>query len=231
MSSVLITGANRGLGLALSLEFFSCGYELYLVVRTESSKIDLFQVLPHANILVCDVTSDKYEEILSEWLKDIALDIIINNVGSGTKAPTLESTKPEFLRKEFETNCIGVLATVKGALTSLKRKENSLVVNISSRRGSLTMQSELAAKGSGCSYSYRISKAAQNMLTLCLADDLENFNIRVVAIHPGRLLTEMASIDAHMTPKLAAKKLLMMVKENTLKTRDYISLETGSLPW
>lgn len=92
------------------------------------------------------------------------------------------------------------------------------------------MQSELAAKGSGRSYSYRISKAAQNMLTLCLADDLENFNIRVVAIHLGCLLTEMASIDAHMTPMSAAKKLLMMVKDNTLKTRDYINLETR-LSW
>jgi len=231
MSSVLITGANRGLGLALSQEFSSCGYELYLVVRTEASKIDLFEKLPNANILVCDVTSDKYEGMLSEWLSDITLDVIINNAGSGTKAPTLESTKLEFLRKEFETNCIGVLATVKGALTSLKRKDNSLIINISSRRGSLTMQSQLAAKGSGCSYSYRISKAAQNMLTLCLADDLEGLNVRVVAIHPGRLLTDMASVDAHMTPKSAASKLLRMVKYNKLKTRDYISLETGKLPW
>lgn len=76
---------------------------LYLVLRTESSKINLFQALPHANILVCDVTSDKYEAILSQWLKDKDLDII-NNAGSGTKAPTLESINPEFLHKEFETN-------------------------------------------------------------------------------------------------------------------------------
>ncbi|WP_432463498.1 SDR family NAD(P)-dependent oxidoreductase [Agarivorans sp. QJM3NY_33] len=231
MNSVLITGANRGLGLALAQQFSACGYELYLVVRTESSKIDLLKELPNANVLICDVTTNKYEVLLNEWLSDISLDVIINNAGSGTKAPTLESTKSEFLRKEFETNCIGVLATVKGALVALKRKHNSLVINISSRRGSLTMQSELAAKGSGCSYSYRISKAAQNMLTLCLADDLEDLNIRVVAIHPGRLLTKMASTDADMTPELSAKKLLAMVKCNKLKTRDYISLDTGELPW
>jgi len=231
MSSVLITGANRGLGFALAQQFSACGYDLYLVVRAESAKIDLSKTLPEAKVLVCDVTSDDYEVILNDWLGDIGLDVVINNAGSGTKAPTLASTQSTFLRKEFETNCIGVFATVKGALTALKRKHNALVINISSRRGSLTMQSELAAKGSGCSYSYRISKAAQNMLTLCLADDLEDLNIRVVAIHPGRLLTKMASTDAHMTPSASAKRLLSLVESKQLKTRDYISLETGELPW
>jgi len=69
------------------------------------------------------------------------------------------------------------------------------------------------------------------MLTLCLADDLDDLNIRVVAIHRGRLLTNMASTDAHMTPSSSAKRLLLMVKSDELKTRDYISVETGKLPW
>jgi len=231
MQTVLITGANRGLGLALAHSFSVSGYVLYLVVRTTAAKSELINRFPDANILVCDVTSLEYESRLKEWLGLSVLDVVINNAGSGTKAPTLKSTKAEFLRKEFDTNCVSVLSTVKGALGSLKRKHDSLVVNISSRRGSLTMQSELAAKGTGCSYSYRISKAAQNMLTLCLADDLEDINIRVVAIHPGRLLTEMASKDACMTPELSAAKLVALVQGNSLKTRDYISLETGILPW
>ena len=231
MKSVLITGANRGLGLALAQHFSVCAYNLFLVVRSITAKSDLISNFPDANILICDITSNEYESILTEWLGAAELDVVVNNAGSGTKAPTLESTKAAFLRKEFDTNCVGVLSTVKGALASLKRKPSSLVVNISSRRGSLTMQSELAAKGSGCSYSYRISKAAQNMLTLCLADDLEDLNIRVVAVHPGRLLTKMTSIDACMTPESSAKKLVELVQSNKLKTRDYICLETGKLPW
>lgn len=93
------------------------------------------------------------------------------------------------------------------------------------------MQSELAAKGSGCSYSYRISKAAQNMLTLCLADDLEDIGIKVVAIHPGRLLTTMGSSDAHMSPTESASRIVYLVESKQLKNRDYVSVETGLLPW
>jgi NAD(P)-dependent dehydrogenase (short-subunit alcohol dehydrogenase family) len=231
MKTVLITGANRGYGLALAQQFSLGAYELFLVIRSVTAKHDLLSKFPDANILICDVTADEYELRLKTWLSAATIDVVINNAGSGTISPTLASTKSAYLRKEFETNCIGVLSTVKGALPSLENNQGALIINISSRRGSLTMQSELAAKGSGCSYSYRISKAAQNMLSLCLADDLEEKGIRVVSIHPGRLLTEMASKDAHMTPEASAKKLISLVQSNQLKTRDYISLESGHLPW
>ncbi|ENM5795798.1 SDR family NAD(P)-dependent oxidoreductase [Vibrio mimicus] len=231
MKSVLITGANRGLGLALAHEFDKHDYRLYLVVRTNNAKSELARDFPQAKILVSDVTCDSYESKLSEWLELVTLDLVINNAGSGTKAPTLKSTRPEYLRKEFETNCIAVLSTVKGSLDSLQRSAEPLIINISSRRGSLKMQSELAAKGSGCSYSYRISKAAQNMLTLCLADDLEDLGIKVVAIHPGRLLTAMGSSDADMSPKKSASQILDLVENKRLNNRDYISVETGVLPW
>tara|TARA_Y100001960_G_C14763655_1_gene875610 strand:- start:166 stop:861 length:696 start_codon:yes stop_codon:yes gene_type:complete len=231
MKNVLITGANRGLGLALAHEFDKNDYCLYLVVRTNTAKLELIKAFPEAEILVSDVTCERYETKLSEWLGSVNIDLVINNAGSGTKAPTLESTSAEHLRKEFEINCIGVLSTVKGSLDSLQRSAEPLIINISSRRGSLKMQSELAAKGTGCSYSYRISKAAQNMLTLCLADDLEDLGIKIVAIHPGRLLTEMGSSDAHMSPKTSASKICHLVESKQLNNRDYISIETGLLPW
>lgn len=231
MPKVLITGANRGFGLALAHQFSASGYELYLVVRKVDAANSLQKTFPSAHCLISDITASNYELELEKWLKGKAIDVVINNAGSGTIAPTFEETKTEYLQKEFNTNCVAVLATVKGSLASLERAKNPQVINISSRRGSLTMQSELSAKGSGCSYSYRISKAAQNMLTLCLADDLEEKNIRVVAVHPGRLLTDMAPKDAVTTPEQSASRLLGLVQTNKLKSRDYISLETGQLPW
>ncbi|BCL69277.1 Short chain dehydrogenase [Vibrio nigripulchritudo MADA3029] len=231
MKYILITGANRGLGLALAEQFSNNEYSLLLVVRSEASKTKLLEKFPAADVLVFDVTDDSYPFYLEEWLGNRTLDIVINNAGSGSMAPTLASTEPHQLRKEFETNCIAVLSTVKASLIALKRSSSPLIINISSRRGSLTMQSELAAKGTGCSYSYRVSKAAQNMLSLCLADDLEDLGIAVVSIHPGRLLTKMASSDADMTADDSAKRLVELVESGTIKNRDFISLETGKLPW
>ncbi len=231
MRNILITGANRGFGLALAKQASQQGYQLYLVVRSEKAKQQLNKVLTGTQVLVCDITRADYQAKLSQWLGDATLDVVINNAGSGTRAPSLESTEPEFLRKELETNCIAVLATVKGALTALQRSSRGLVINVSSRRGSLSMQASLAAKGSGCSYSYRISKAAQNMLTLCLADDLDEFGIGLVALHPGRMLTNMAAKDAHLTAEQSAQKLLTLIAKNQLKSREFVCLESGTLPW
>ncbi|MFQ3229448.1 SDR family NAD(P)-dependent oxidoreductase [Reinekea sp.] len=173
MPSVLITGAAKGLGRELTRSFSNHKWSLLLIVRSTESAADLKSEFPEAKILISDIRSLEHEGNLSKWLGDYSVDVLINNAGSGSKGPSIKTATAEQISKVFETNCVGVFSTVKGAYQSLKKGEKGLVINISSRRGSLSMQAAGAAKGSGCSYSYRISKAAQNMLTLCLADDLE----------------------------------------------------------
>jgi NAD(P)-dependent dehydrogenase (short-subunit alcohol dehydrogenase family) len=231
MANVLITGAARGLGRELARCFHEQQQKLFLVVRSQASADELSQEFPTAQILFSDVTSESHEYSVAEWLSENTIDIVINNAGAGSKGPTIETATTDQIRSVFETNCIGVFSTVKGALPSLKRSKHGLVLNISSRRGSLTMQAGGLAKGSGCSYSYRISKAAQNMLTLCLADDLEDDGITVAAIHPGRLLTKMASSDACLTPKESAIRICRLVLDHKLKHRSFHCVEKGELPW
>jgi NAD(P)-dependent dehydrogenase (short-subunit alcohol dehydrogenase family) len=229
--SVLITGAAKGLGRELSRSFANHKWDLYLVIRSAELEAHLRNEFPEAKILISDVRGPEHERNLNSWLGSCSLDVLINNAGVGSKGSSLENATAEQLSKVFETNCVGVFSTVKGAYHSLMRSENGLIINISSRRGSLSMQAAGASKGSGCSYSYRISKAAQNMLTLCLADDLEEVGIAVAAIHPGRLLTEMASTDAHMTPEKSAGLISDLVINNRIKNRDYLCMETGTLQW
>lgn len=231
MPSVLITGAAKGLGRELSRSFFHHRWSLYLIVRSVESDADLKNEFPEAKILISDIRSAEHEGILKKWLGDCSIDVLVNNAGVGGQGPSLETANAEQISTVFETNCVGVFSTVKGAYQSLKRAERGLVINISSRRGSLSMQASRAAKGSGCSYSYRISKAAQNMLTLCLADDLEEVGIDVAAIHPGRLLTKMASKDAHMTPEKSAGLISDLVISKKIKNRDYLCMESGALQW
>ena len=229
--SVLITGAGKGLGFALASQLFLQQYNLYLVVRKQSAKELLIKSFPQAKVLVCDITAQTYSEQLATWLGDAHLDVIINNAGAGSKGNDLASATALQLQQAFNTHCVGAFSTVQSSLENLKRSSQPLIINISSRRGSMSMQAEGAAKGSGCSYSYRIGKAAQNMLSLCLADELEELGIRVAAVHPGRLLTQLAASDAVLDVEESASRLVKMIIENSIKTRDYLCMETGKLAW
>ncbi len=234
MKSVLITGANRGLGLALAHTFHNKGFWIYAVVRTKEAQKQLRSTFSHSSILVADITDQDYQQRLLHFLNDAPLSLLINNAGSaGTPGINLASCTSEHLLYEFNTHCIGALASIKASLESLKRASPSgMIINISSRRGSLTMQSNGAAQNVRCAFSYRIAKTAQNMLSLCIADDVEALGIRVVSVHPGALLTDMAPADAILTPTQAAEKLLTLVENNTLNTREFICLESGEkLPW
>ncbi|NVK31062.1 MAG: SDR family NAD(P)-dependent oxidoreductase [Gammaproteobacteria bacterium] len=231
MPRILITGASRGLGRELARAFNGYQWTLFLLVRSSDAKEELLKEFPKASILISDVRSPEHELRVKGFLGDLSIDVVINNAGSGSKGSSLDSATTEQISSAFETNCLGVFSTVKGAHTALCKSNNALVVNISSRRGSMSMQASGAAQGSGCSYSYRIGKAAQNMLTLCLADDLEADGIRVAAIHPGRLLTKMAPKDAHMTPEKSAELISELIVNKKIENRDYLCMESGSLPW
>ncbi|MFA0340415.1 SDR family NAD(P)-dependent oxidoreductase, partial [Vibrio breoganii] len=87
MKNILITGANRGLGFALAEQFSQVGFKLLLVVRSVESKQALLSKYPLADVLVCDVTDDHYELSLVNWLENRALDVVINNAGSGVIPP------------------------------------------------------------------------------------------------------------------------------------------------
>ena len=231
MRNVLITGANRGLGLALAREFSSRGHGLFLVVRRFDAATEMQIEFPDAKLLCCDITAQQYEQQLRQFLQGVTLNLLINNAGSGSSGSSVDSALCSQLQREFDTHCKGTLATVKAALVSLINSPQAMILNISSRRGSMTMQAQGAAKGAGCSFSYRIAKAAQNMLTLCIADDLEEQGVVVAAITPGRMLTAMAAADAQLTAAESAGRIAEWVSTKAINNRDYLCVETGKLPW
>lgn len=232
MKTVLITGASRGLGLALVQAFYEHKYQIYAVVRTANAYDMLTAMYPGVSVLVADVTHENYESQLSGFIEQTKIDIVINNAGSaGTPGIDTKRSTGDQLIYEFKTHCVGALSTVKALLNHENRMQPSLIVNISSRRGSLNMQAAGATKGIKCSFSYRIAKAAQNMLSLCMADDLESMGIKVISVHPGALLTKMAPADATLTPEQSASRLVDMIERDDVNSRDFICLETGKLPW
>lgn len=232
MKSILITGANRGLGYALLEAFHQIGYRTFPLVREEAAGETLKQEFQNCTPIVADITEETVGEKVQVTLEAIGqLDVLINNAGSGSTGKTIDLATSEQLQKEFNVHCLGAFRVTKAALPFLKQANAPIVLNISSRRGSMAKNASGEYWGSGSSYSYRIGKAAQNMLTLCLREDLHPHGITVAAIHPGRLKTALASADAHMNTADSAQKIRDLIESQTLDSEKFTCLETGILPW
>jgi NAD(P)-dependent dehydrogenase (short-subunit alcohol dehydrogenase family) len=207
---VLITGGNRGLGLELVRVFHEKGHTVFPVVKRRESLVFLNEMFTdRCHPIFSDISKD---ESIAELTSQISshtnyIDTVINNAGIPGKTYEIEKVSTQELMDLFNVHCLGVVRTVQGTLMYLRKSSNPRIINLSSRLGSLSkMSSGEFAKGK-FSYSYRIAKAAQNMLTLCLDQELEDIPISVTAIHPGKLQTSMGAYDADMSPGDAATSI------------------------
>lgn len=203
--TVLITGAARGFGRALADQYESKGWRVFALIRNPAKASNFLH--PIVGDVTCETVTQKITEALHEA---DGLDLLINNAGNIVKARGFERTCAKDLKSLFEVHCVGVLRCVKGALPHLLRAKQPKVANISSRWGSLAK----TARGEGGDiFSYQIAKAAQNMLTCCMDEELGKLGVRVFSIHPGRLKTENAAKDADTKPDLAAQRLYAWIEQ------------------
>ncbi|HEY71604.1 MAG TPA: SDR family NAD(P)-dependent oxidoreductase [Anaerolineae bacterium] len=208
MHTVLITGASRGFGRALFEVYARRGWRTFPLVRDSSVAKQLrTEAGPECHPIVGDVSSIDTEEQIARVLErqPEALDVLINNAGHIKKHRGLQNTTVEDLLELFGVHCIGAFRCTRGALPFLMRSDRAVVVNISSRWGSIGRT--VLGKGGGI-YSYQIAKCAQNMLTASLDQELREAGVRVMAVHPGRLKTEAAAPDADTEPQEAARALV-----------------------
>ena len=204
MPSVFITGAGRGFGRELLKVYTERGWTIYPLVRDPKVATQLeASAQKKCHPIVTDVTSEELEDDIESTLKQHceALDVLINNAGNIMKHRGLEKTFPHDLVELFKVHCIGALRCTKAVLPYFAKAKRPVVVNISSRFGSISRV--LRGKGPRI-YSYPIAKCAQNMLTACLDQELKKQGIRVFAVHPGRLKTEVGAPDADTDPQTAA---------------------------
>ncbi|MEI5908430.1 SDR family NAD(P)-dependent oxidoreductase [Bacillus spongiae] len=208
--NVLITGGNRGLGLELVREFNKNGHTVFPVVRSKESLVFLteeFTVRCHP--ILADLSKDEsIEEInfqISAYVN--CIDLVINNAGIPGKTYEIEKIDTKELMDLYNIHCLGVVRTVQATITYLRKATNPHIINLSSRLGSLSKVSSGQFEKGKFSYSYRIAKAAQNMLTLCLDQELRDIPISVTAIHPGKLQTSSGAYDADMSPEDAAIRI------------------------
>jgi len=201
MKKALITGANKGIGLATAKLLLQKGYYVYLGSRNILNGTTAIEKLKTENLtnveqIQLDVTDDNsvntaFEEIAN---KTDVLDILINNAGiNGGKEPySVLEAKPEEFQAAFDVNVIGTSRVNKAFINLLKKSEEPRIVNLSTSVGSLALQSD--PNWPAYNYAkyavYASSKAALNMYTIHLAYELRDTNFKINAVCPGLTATD-----------------------------------------
>lgn len=219
---VVITGANRGIGLALSTLYRSRGYEVYAACRKPSEEL---QDSGAHVIDKVDVTTELGRERLQSALKDKQIDILVNNAGIlQTEALGAINSNADKLRAQFETNAIAPLLVTESLLDRLGK--GAKVVMMTSRMGSMEDNT------SGGHYGYRMSKAALNAASKSLAVDLKKRGVAVAILHPGFVSTEMVGGQGEITATQAAERLAQRIDELDLESTGNFRHSNGdALPW
>ena len=214
MEKVLITGGNRGLGYELVKVFYENNYEVFTVVRTDEAAEKIkHEFKQKCHPIVADLRFDDSKEKIKSALDMLTneIDIIINNAGIPGREYEIEKVTTEEIEELLNIHCLGVIRSVQSTLGFLKNSANPRIINISSRLGSLSKMSSGEFSNRKFSYSYRIAKAAQNMFTISLNNELQSQGICVNAIHPGKLKTTSGSSDADLIPSEAAMRIFNWV--------------------
>lgn len=218
---VLITGANRGIGLAFTQQYSAAGHHVYAVCRKAT---DALKSLSNVTVIEgIDVTSVRAAEAISAELGNTKLDILIQNAGILTRE-NLESAPIDAIQQQFNVNALAPLQLTIGLLPHLQA--GSKVALITSRMGSL------ADNTSGGYYGYRMSKAALNAAGVSLACDLKPNGVAVALLHPGFVQTEMVNNAGDISADEAANRLRQRITELTLDTSGTFWHSNGDvLPW
>jgi NAD(P)-dependent dehydrogenase (short-subunit alcohol dehydrogenase family) len=232
-ATALITGAGRGIGLELARELGSKGWRVLPLIRDGTQRASLSRIAADQDVIVADVAKDEIVDQLRIFLQArvSGLDLLINNAGNIGRTPRIDDVPPSEVADLLQVHCLGALRCVKGCLPALRRSSSARIANITSRLGSMTRVASGDLSKLQTSYSYRIAKAAQNMLTLCLGQELANENIQVIALHPGQVQTRAGSSDAAMTAAESAAKIVALFEQLPAKGVEFYDLNQGTSPW
>ncbi|VAW43960.1 Short-chain dehydrogenase/reductase (SDR) superfamily [hydrothermal vent metagenome] len=217
---VLVTGANRGIGLELCRQLKVQGHQVTAVCRSSSVELDALGVQV---VDQCDVSNHTSVQQLAQQLNDQKFDVVINNAGVLARN-TLGDIDYGTVMQQYQVNAIAPLMVTEALLGHLKPAAKVAIVT--SRMGSMS------DNDSGGHYGYRMSKAAVNMAGTSLAVDLKPQGIAVGLLHPGYVKTDMTGGQGHVETAHAAKGLLDRIDELNLENSGtFWHAEGEQLPW
>src|SRR5262245_29785316 len=211
MTTVLITGANRGLGLEFASQYVDEGWHIFAACRDPVTSSELRRLAQDSrgklNIVTMDVTDAESVRNTATQLKDVTIDVLINNAGiAGAPGQKTGSVDYDSWAHVFDVNTMGPLRVLESFSDHIARSERRLVVTISSGMGSL------GDKNSGGAIAYRSSKAAVNMAVRSAAVDLAPRGIICVLVNPGRARTDMGGPNAPLSPQESVTAMRRLIE-------------------
>lgn len=223
MASILITGANRGIGLALTQLYRARGDDVIALCRRSSAELDASGARIETGIDVADAVA---VATLPQRLGSVRIDVLLLNAGIFTHEELGELDAAAFaaISRQFEVNTLGPLRVTEALLGHLN--QGARIGIVTSRMGSV------ADNGSGGYYGYRASKAAVNAVGKSLAVDLAPRGIAVALLHPGYVATEMVGGKGDVSPEESARGLVARMDALTLERSGSFWHANGTpLPW
>lgn len=220
MKTVLVTGANRGIGLAFVQHYQQRGDRVIAICRQSSTELQQSgaQIIEGIDVSDADAVAS-----LGKRLEGVSIDILINNAGI-LRDERLGNIDYRTVLEQFEVNAIGPLRVTEALLDNLAK--GAKVALITSRMGSV------ADNSSGGRYGYRMSKVALNMAGMSLAKDLAPRGIAVALLHPGYVQTAMVGFGGDISADASAQRLIERIDQLTLENSGSFWHSNGeALPW
>jgi len=226
---IVITGANRGIGLELVRQYLARGDSVHAGVRTPERSGELAALVEPSGgrlrIHACDVALETSVRAFAASVTE-PVELLINNAGVRSRPDELAGLDLEDAARTFQVNALGMLRVTSALLPLLRRSRGAKIANISSGLSSIQDNT------SGGAYGYRMSKAALNMASRSLAQDLREEGIITVAISPGWVQTDMGGADAPTPVTESAAGLIGVIDRLTLQdSGGFFSFRGERIAW
>lgn len=228
--TILITGANRGIGFELAGQFAADGWNVIACCRNPvaaQSLQDLREQFSSVEIHPLEVTDYDQMADLAKQLSRRSIDILLSNAGIyGPKGVGFGNVEASVWREVLEVNTIAPMMLVQAFVEQVGASQQKLVAVISSKVGSI------ADNASGGSYLYRSSKTAVNQVVKSLSIDLAGRGIAVISLHPGWVKTDMGGPDAEISTDESVTGLKGILQSaGSAQSGQFIEFNGEQIPW
>ena len=231
IKKILVTGANRGLGLGLVKKFLRNNEKVICTTRniSKSKELILCKEKFNDNLEICelDLLDKDSPNILSNFLGNETIDLFINNAGViGHSAQHFKSVSLNHWLEVLKVNLIAPLLITQSIIKNIEKSSERKIYFISSKVGSIEDNK------SGGMYIYRSSKTALNQVVKSLSIDLKAHGISVISLHPGWVRTEMGGPNALISVEESVNGMVDVISNTSIiNSGQFINYDGTRLPW